>query len=55
MKLQKMDFGQTLTKLVSTKKGKNQLQKKKVIITLKSPNKKEKITLGMSFFHDLST
>ena len=28
MKLQKMDFGQTLTKLVSTKKGKNQLQKK---------------------------
>ena len=54
MKLQKMDFGQTLTKLVSTKKGKNQLQKK-VIITLKSPNKKEKITLGMSFFHDLST
>ena len=54
MKLQKMDFGLTLTKLVNTKKEKNQLQKI-VIITLKSQKKKKKITLGMSFFHDLST
>ena len=50
MKLQEMDFGLTLTKLVNTKKEKNQLQKI-VIITLKSQKKH----IGMSFFHDLST
>ena len=40
MKLQKMDFGLTLTKLVNTKKGENQLQKI-VIITLKSQKKRK--------------
>ena len=46
MKLQKMDFGLTLTKLVNTKKEKNQLQKI-VIITLKSQKKNH---IGNVFF-----